>query len=165
VAETEPGEAMKWMRKAADHGHPKASFRMAMAFDSGDGITANKKIAVSWLRRAAHEGYAEAQYELGRRCVLSDDPEYAPMDGIKWYEQAARQGHLRAQYGLAMCLFSGRGVARDRAGAYYWMSLAAEGGLHKAEHRLPLLEEQLDNDVLREARQRLSRSRTTASID
>ena len=156
---------MKWLRKAADQGYPKASYRMAMAFDSGEGVTANKNIAMSWLRRAAEQGYAEAQYEFARRHVLFDDPKFASSDGIQWYEKAACQGHLRAQYGLAICVARGKGVPKDPAGAYYWMSLAAEGGLHKAEHRLEILEDQTEPGPLREARQRLAQRRLKTNID
>ena len=120
---------------------------------------------MSWLRRAAEQGYIDAQYELARRHVLFEDPQYTSSEGIQWYEKAARQGHLRAQYGLAICLARGKGVPKDPAGAYYWMSLAAEGGLPKAEHRLEILEDQIDPGQLREARQRLSQRRLKTSID
>jgi TPR repeat protein len=138
---------------------------MAMAFDNGERVTANPQIAMAWLKRSAEAGYAVAQYELARRHVLMDDPKYTPQDGLKWYEKAANQGHLRAQYSLAVCLASAKGGSRDLSGAYFWMRRAADGGFPKAEHRIRILEKQLDPDSLRDARRRLSNKRSAAVID
>lgn len=44
------------------------------------------------------------------------------------------------------------------------MSLAAEGGLPKAQHRLDILEDEIDPDTLRGARQRLAKDRMLSSV-
>jgi TPR repeat protein len=62
-------------------------------------------------------------------------------------------------------MVSGTGTAKDQGSAYYWMALAADGGLPKAQHRLRILEEELEPAALRAARQRLSKDPLTPVID
>ncbi|MGR9093055.1 MAG: hypothetical protein ACU85U_20980 [Gammaproteobacteria bacterium] len=72
---------------------------------------------------------------------------------------------MRAQYALAVCAASGNGTARDPVSAYYWMSLAAESGFPKAQHRLRILEEELSPEILKQARQRVTRNPLVARLD
>jgi len=49
------------------------------------------------------------------------------------FKKAAYQGDRGAQYELALCYWQGKGVAVDRANAYAWLKISAEGGSTKTK--------------------------------
>ena len=52
-------------RRAAELGDPSAQFKMALRYDSGQGVLQNYTKAVTWLHKAAEQNYVKAQYNLG----------------------------------------------------------------------------------------------------
>ena len=153
-------QALGWFRKAADQSHPKAVYRIALAYETGDcGVPVNKPRAAAWMRHAAQLGYPPAQYEIGRRGLFGQAPGIVPGEAITWLDKAACQGHVRAQYGLAMCFAKGVGVERDLVRAWLWLSLAAEQDFPKAKYKLPLVEAELEPRLLQDARRQLQLQR------
>ncbi len=57
----------------------------------------------------------------------------------KGFRNAALTGDSDAQYNLAVMLYSGKGVARDKAEAVYWFVKAAEAGDQSAQYNLGVL--------------------------
>ena len=57
-------EAVKWYRKAADHGLADAQFDLGVYYENGWGVTQSYTEAVKWYRKAARQGYKDAQNRL-----------------------------------------------------------------------------------------------------
>jgi TPR repeat protein len=55
---------------------------------------------------------------------------------VHWFRQAAESGDAGGQMGLASCLQSGEGVARNEAEAFEWWRKAAAHGVAEAEFHL-----------------------------
>lgn len=88
--------AAGWYRRAADQGHPKAMYNLAMAYLSGNGVARNAEEAVSWFTKAAGAGYPDAAVNLG---VLYDTGSGVARDrdeALKWYRRAAELGDAEA---------------------------------------------------------------------
>ncbi|MFT5444299.1 MAG: TPR repeat protein [Myxococcota bacterium] len=61
-----PRKSFEWFSKAADGGHMRAGYFLAMSFESGVGTEPNSERAFEWYRRAATSGDAEAMEALAR---------------------------------------------------------------------------------------------------
>jgi len=61
-----PFEALKWYRKAAEQGHPRAQRNLGSLYEAGRGVVADAAVAARWYRAAALQGDAYAQFRLGR---------------------------------------------------------------------------------------------------
>jgi len=88
--------AAGWYRRAADQGHPKAMYNLAMAHLSGHGVVKNAEEAVFWFTKAAEAGYRDAAVNLG---VLYDRGNGVARDSgeaLKWYRRAAELGDAEA---------------------------------------------------------------------
>jgi len=55
------------------------------------------------------------------------------------FKKSASKGHSDSQYNLAVMLYSGKGIPRDKAEAVYWFVKAAEGGDKSAQYNLGVL--------------------------
>ena len=57
----------------------------------------------------------------------------------KEFRQAAMDGHADSQYNLAVMLYSGKGMPKDKAEAVYWFVKAAKSGDKSAQYNLGVL--------------------------
>ena len=126
-------EALRWLRKAAEQGHPKAQVLLGVMYVEGRGVAHDEREAGRCWHKAAEQGDDEAQYCLGflyekGRGVAQDDSE-----AVRWYRKAAEQGNALAQFGLGAMYGNGRGVAQDYVQARIWWNIASALG-----HQLPL---------------------------
>ena len=91
------GKAVKWYRRAAEHGQTGAQFNLGVMYRNGLGVGQDPAEAALWFQRAAEAGLAEAQYTMGRMrhlgVVLVRDDRRA----LAWYRRAAAQGHPKAK--------------------------------------------------------------------
>jgi TPR repeat protein len=75
--------AIKWLRRAADHGHLQAQSTLAVMLIRGLEVEPDKAAAEKLLRDAAAHGFAPAQNDLGFAIlngdIASTDPEEAAM--------------------------------------------------------------------------------------
>lgn len=53
---------MKWLMKAANHGHVDAQYEVASCFWIGRGVSKDDKEAMKWCRKAAENGNANAMF-------------------------------------------------------------------------------------------------------
>lgn len=90
-------ETVKWLRKAAEHGHVQAAYSLAVMYDKGDGIPQNQQEAVKWYRVAAERGHALSQFNLGLMYTNGEGVEKNHDAAVKWLRKAARQGHIGAR--------------------------------------------------------------------
>lgn len=57
----------------------------------------------------------------------------------KGFRQAAFEGHADSQYNLAVMLYAGKGITKDKAAAVYWFVKAAKNGDQSAQYNLGVL--------------------------
>lgn len=73
---------------------------------------------------------------------------------VKWYQKTAIQGHALAQYNLGELYLDGKDMGRDYVRSYVWTSFGANQGIKVAEDNLSVLEEEMDPEQIREAKQK-----------
>ena len=80
--------AVKWIRRAADHGDFQAQSTLAVMLIQGAGMEKNPAEAIGLLRRAAERGFALAQNDLGFALAsgVQGEPDY--VEAAKWCELA-----------------------------------------------------------------------------
>jgi len=57
----------------------------------------------------------------------------------KEFKKSAIKGHADSQYNLAVMLYSGKGIPKDKGEAVYWFIRSAEGGDQSAQYNLGVL--------------------------
>lgn len=58
--------AVKWFRKSAEQGLPKAQFILGICYANGTGVKYNEILASDFLSKAANQGHQKAQNELNK---------------------------------------------------------------------------------------------------
>lgn len=109
-------------------GDAEAQFRVATAYDWGEGAPRDGSEALRWYELSASSGYSEAQNSLGSSLQAEGKYEQA----LVWYERAAEQDHALAINNLADLYNLGLGVAQDRSKAYELFLRSAELGWDEA---------------------------------
>lgn len=132
-------EAVKWYRKAAEHGHLQAQYNLGICYANGDGVEKDMTEAVKWFREAAERGLAKAQYNLGYYYEIGEGVERDMTEAVKWYRKAADQGIAEAQANLGVCYLKGEGVYENKNEAKKWFLKAAAQGNIPAQKNLELL--------------------------
>ena len=62
--ETDPQEAVKWYKKAAEQGHAISQFCLGSCYFYGKGVSKDAREAAKWLTLAADQGDKEAMQLL-----------------------------------------------------------------------------------------------------
>jgi TPR repeat protein len=57
-------EAVKWFRKAAEHGSAAGEHQLGQAYQFGRGVTPDYQTAMRWYQAAADHGLADARRSL-----------------------------------------------------------------------------------------------------
>jgi hypothetical protein len=141
------GEAMHWMKDAAEYGNRQAQVNLGSMYRDGQGTPQNYGEAMYWYRKAADRGSAVAEWMIGRlyfdgKGVIRDFTEAAT-----WFRKAAGEGLPVAQWDLGMIYYRGYGVSRDRATARAWLQKAAARGYAPANEMLARLDAAADTGV------------------
>ena len=95
--ESDPAEAAKWYRLAADQGHANAQFNLGVMYANGEGVPKDDAEAVKWYRLAADQGLANAQFNLG---VTYANGQGVLKDSVlahMWYNIAGANGNEAAR--------------------------------------------------------------------
>ena len=124
----------------AEEGNADAQFEVALAYEYGNGVTANPRIAFEWMWMAAHNNNLSGMNNLGSYYSNGIGVEQNDVEAFKWYKLAAEEGDAYAQYNLAIYYSNGKGVDADEEEAMRWMRKAAEQGIEKAINVLKSLE-------------------------
>ena len=106
-------KAIKYYKKAANHGSAHAKYNLGMMYAGGKGVVQSDQEAFKWFKEAADQGNAAAQNSLGfmywsGKGVVKD---YAKAK--EWYEKAAEQGNAEAQSNLGEIYEYGWGEKSD----------------------------------------------------
>jgi len=137
-------KALRWLRRAAEMGHPEAQYGLGSAHLAGEGVEESMELAAVWFRRAASNGNASAQCNLGAFYAqglggLQQDFEQA----LRWYQASADQGNPDGQHNMALMHAQGLGgLEQDFQRAREWGEKAAAQGHAKAIMMLQALEEE-----------------------
>jgi TPR repeat protein len=93
-----PEEAVVWWRRSVDsHRHIKATYELAVAMYTGEGVVENPELAVELFRRIAHLGHAGAAYMLSECLLDGVGITRDRSDAFEWLVTAAELGHRLAQ--------------------------------------------------------------------
>jgi len=122
-------QAVGWLKKAAEHKHPKA-WRLLGDFHA-EGLVAKGKPdpreAAACYLKAAALGDAAAMGRLADCYFAGRGLGRSTYAGVKWLRAAAEAGDRGAARLLAMRLSEGDDVPRDPAEAYLWLIVGTEG--------------------------------------
>jgi TPR repeat protein len=128
-----PGDALPWIRAAAEVGVAAAQIRLGHVLLDGAGTPPDRAQAYAWFLTAARTGDGAAMNMAGR-CL--ENGWGVPRDltaAAVWYQRSALRGHDWGQYNYAHMLFDGLGgIVRDPQAALSWYLKAAEQGHGRA---------------------------------
>jgi hypothetical protein len=96
----DPGEAVKWFRRAADAGDAAGMLYMGGMYDLGEGAPQSDESAVYWYRQAYHLGDSHAMFNLGK---MYENGRGVPKDrdrARELYRQGAERGDQEASNAL-----------------------------------------------------------------
>ena len=133
-----------WDKVAAENGHAEASYRLALAYQLGQGVEQDNQQAVRWYTQAAQAHHAKAQRSLGAMYEGGYGVKTNLQQAYAWYKRAAAQGLPDAQLRLGTLFFEGRGVKEDRVQAQHWIRKSAEAGNHNAQMALGVMLAEID---------------------
>lgn len=133
-------EAAKHFRAAAELGHPKAQFNLAVLLEKGTGVKQDVAEALKWYQKAADQGDSAAQFNLGLKYFNGEGVPQNQVTAAKWMNLAAAKGHAKAQLVLGRMYNAGLGVGKNPAVAEKLIRDAAAQGLEQAKLELAKLE-------------------------
>jgi len=134
------GEAMHWMRKAAENGYRQAQVNLGSMYRDGQGMSQNYGEAMYWYRKAADQGSAVAEWMIGRLYFHGSGVTRDYAEAATWFRRAAETGIPGAQSDLGMMYYHGYGVSKDLATARVWLQKAAARGYAPAKEMLAKLD-------------------------
>jgi len=93
-----PEEAVVWLRRCVDlHRHIAATYELAIAMYTGEGVFENPEFAVKLFRQAANLGHPGAAYMLGECLLDGVGSKRDRASALEWLVTAAELGHQRAR--------------------------------------------------------------------
>ena len=95
------GQAVAWLRRAADQNLADAEFDLATLYLWGRGLPRDRVEFAAWTRRAAEHGLARAQRRLGAAYAAGIGVDVDDVAAVQWYEKAASSGDAAARALLA----------------------------------------------------------------
>ena len=119
--------------KAAQGGHPRAQYDLALMYQNGQGVKSDLKQSSYWLNQSAQKGEPEAQYLLSQFYHQGTLGRPDIKRALHWGTEAAKRGHVEAQYWLGVTYVNGDGVRADIDQGRYWLKQAAQRGSQDAQ--------------------------------
>lgn len=95
--------------------------KLGLAYENGDGVEKNPKLAFSWFEKAANNGYRYAFYNLGRHYQYGLSVAADKNKALYWYEKAAAAHHAYSCLILGKWYLNGENVVKNeyKAAAYF----------------------------------------------
>ncbi len=147
-------DAFKQDRKLADSGDPAAQVRLAVRYESGNGVPKNCFEALAQYRRAAEQGSVQGQFNVGRMYYDGKCMGRNLGEAVRWLQKAADRGYSDAQALMGNLCFNGEGVPRDRVHACMWVMLAAAQRNQEAQKLLRFMSAELTKDEFTTAQEK-----------
>lgn len=127
-------QAIYWVRKAAEAGHPKAQYDMARYyFEQYGGLPDDPPQLFRWMRASAQSGNSQAQHNVGLMYYQGKGTAKNFAEAARWFRRSAEQGYPEGQLDLGTSLWSGEGIPVDHAEAVQWFRKAAAQGNDEAQ--------------------------------
>jgi localization factor PodJL len=138
-----PGEALKWLSKAADAGQAVAQYRLGTMYERGQGVAADPAKAAHWYELAANQGNRKAMHNLAVAYASGALGKKNMAEAARWFSKAAGLGLSDSQFNLAVLYERGDGVPQSLLDAFKWYAIAAAQGDSESKQRLAVLQAQL----------------------
>ncbi|WP_052754496.1 DUF2610 domain-containing protein [Calothrix sp. 336/3] len=125
--------------KAAENGDAEAQYLLGIAYNAGEGVTANPERTAYWLRRSATRGFSRAQFAYGQRLYWGwGETTPNKKEGFDWWLVAAENNNASAMLAIGETYLYGReGVpGQDLAQAEKYFNQALSIGALDAETSL-----------------------------
>lgn len=126
--------AVEWCRRAATHGHLRASGTLGAMYYTGRGVSQDFAQALHWIQGPATAGVSEAQYLLGLLYANGQGVQRDESQAFSWFLKSAEQGYAFAQNFVATQYISGQGTKRDHIEGQKWLNACAARA-SDAQHR------------------------------
>lgn len=123
------------LRRAAEHGHALAQYRLSKLYEAGQGVERNLQTALRWAERAAEAGNCRAMHDVGVFYAQGEGGAHDEAAAFRWFRQAAEFGVADSQFNLGVLYQSGRGVSQNAPEALFWFLVAARHGEINAADR------------------------------
>ena len=131
-------ESVKLFQNVAkDEKHPKRSdamYNLAVIFDNGFGISANKTRALFYYEAASDLSNMYAQYNLGWKYYNGENVNKDVIKAFQLYKAASEDGHPQAMYNLAHMYYSGIGTVKNLKLAYKTFLNAKISGINESKY-------------------------------
>lgn len=118
--------AVDYAQKSAAQGNGDGIWVLALAYEHGRGVVADRKRAAALYAQGAEIGHAPCQHSLGCYYIVGDILEEDHQKGFVLLLKAAQQGYGLAMRDVGHCYEHGDGVAEDMKAALAWYEKAAE---------------------------------------
>lgn len=149
------GQAVRLIRLAANQDQAAAQYRLGKLYEAGVGVQANPRTAVDYLEQAANGGNRIAMHDLGHYYATGVA---GPADidlAVDWFTKAAMRGVLDSQFNLGVLYQGGSGISKDVVESYIWYAVAGGQGDKVAAQRAQLVANDLSQEQLTQAQERI----------
>lgn len=141
------------LRSAAQRGDAKAQFLLGQAYEKGEGMEHNPRLAFDWYLQAEQKDHAQAQVALGGLYYLGRGVERDYEEAARWWKLAAEQNETKAHINLANLYLIGLGVEPSKIEAYAHFNLAGRDSEEAAMER-DVLEKKMNPEQVADAQRR-----------
>lgn len=131
-------EAVKWFKKAMEQNQPNAFRNYAWCLWNGNGVEANKELAIEMMQQAISLGHPDAEKELQEMQggnvdetidkANEDFQNGKKKEAVAIYKRYAEEGNLRAMAYLGLHTLEGAGVKQNLKLGTEWLTNAANAG-------------------------------------
>jgi TPR repeat protein/S1-C subfamily serine protease len=126
-----PGAMIDKLR--AESGNPESQFKLALRYNTGEGVEQDFEKAFNWCKKAADKNHIDAMYSLGLLYKEGEGTEKNIGESFKWFKKAAEEGHTKAQFEIGEMYYYGKGISKIEKIAFSWYEKAAEKDLPNAQ--------------------------------
>jgi TPR repeat protein len=158
-AKKDTEKAIKFLRVAANQGHPGAQTELGMCYLHGGEVEKDVEEAVSFFRLAANQGHPAARAELGKCYLRGKGVGKDEKEAVRLLRLASDQNCAEAQCVLGYCHEHGKGVAKNRWEAEKLYSLSANQGNESAKVLLATMLKKTEKILKLAAEQKGARGR------
>lgn len=90
-------ECVRWLRAAAEQGHPAAQNSFGQRYRMGEGVGRDVNQAIVWFRRAAEQGDTDAEFNLYIMYSEEEGPHQDKDIAHEWLRRAYDHGNSAAR--------------------------------------------------------------------
>ena len=126
----------------------KAIFNLAVIYDNGYGVKADKTKALYYYNIASEMNNEFAMYNLGWMYQVGENLNKDAVKAFELYSKSAEKGHPQATFNLANMYFSGEGTTKDVQTAYKLFLQSKIRGIKESEYYINLISSDLSFEEL-----------------